>query len=681
MRSVFNVIVISLVLAAGALAQDAGEATKLSEGLIFSVNRVPERPFETSRAVRVITREEIWRKNATSLSDILTDEPGFFKYRTSAAGASPVVRGMVGRQIMVLIDGVKVNNAIAADAPNIDLIDVNQIERIEIVRGVVSVLGTEALGGVINIITRKGAGSGVSGSIGMQYSSAAEAFTTTAQVQGANEKFRWTTGATLQEFGELRGPEGIGTQSFTDYGQRMAHLSGDYFVSSDKTLSFSYRGAEQSDVRSNGALVNGTSLMNETAPVRLQLATLAYQDLTDRGWMSSLRVTGYANHQDNGTRTIARTSPNRRTTLIDEVSLVGLNTELGSFFGSHHLVYGVDLSRDVLHSTGEDFDISSGAATPRRGRYTDDARYETAGIYLQDDFSLTKWVTATAGIRYGVFSTSGTETLPVVGEVDLDDTKSDFTGALNVVFHATPHLNIVASAMRGFRAPNLRDISRFSTSATAIELPATGAEAERMNSYEAGVKYDHALFSGSIFYFRNDLSNMLIVGPSAFNGLPFVDANGNGVRDAGELNVNRNRNLGEARLDGFEADVRVTPRPWLSVAANYTEVDGSVESAADAALIQRVPPPYGAASIRVSPSWRMAPWAELVYGFNRSFESNGTVLTPASKDVKLRMGLTPLHWLRLAVSGENLTDDRYLPRFTSTYHAGRRVVVTTELRF
>lgn len=337
MRSLFNVLVISLLLAGTVAAQNA-DATKLSEGLIFSVSRAPERPFETPRAVRVITREEIWRKNATSLSDVLSDEPGFLKYRTSAAAASPLLRGMLGRQIMVLIDGAKVNNSIAGDTPNLDLIDVNQIERIEIVRGVVSVLGTESLGGVINIITRRGAGPRVGGSVALQYSSAAEAFSTSMQVQGASEKFRWTTGATVQQFGEVRGAGDVGVQRFTDYDQRMAHLSADYFVSSDKTLSFSYRGADQSDVRSNGSLVSGSTLVNEATPIRMHLATFAYQDLTDRGWTESLRVTGYLNQQDNGTRTISRNTPNRSTTLVDEVQLLGLNTELGSFLGNHHLV-------------------------------------------------------------------------------------------------------------------------------------------------------------------------------------------------------------------------------------------------------------------------------------------------------------------------------------------------------
>jgi len=685
MRTVVRFIVITMLLTGTALAQSEGgtaaEATKLSEGLIFSVSRVPERPFETARAVRVITREEIWRKNATSLSDILSDEPGFLKYRTSAAGASPLLRGMVGRQIMLLIDGVKVNNTIAGDTPNMDLVDVSQIERIEIVRGVVSVLGTESLGGVINVITRKGSGPAIGGSVALQYSSAAEAFSTAMQLQGSGDRYRWNAGANVQQFGDVRGGGNVGVQPFTGYDQRAAHLAADYFLSSDKTISVSYRGVEQEDVRSNGSLASGSSLVNASTPVRLQLGTIAYQDLTDRGWTESLRVTAYVNQQDNGTETISRSTPTRRTTLVDEVGLFGLNTELGSFVGNHHLVYGVDFTNDSLRSVGEDRDEVTGAVTPRRGRYTNDALYRTLGVYLQDQFSLTKWVTATAGIRYGIFETEGTETLPVIGEVDLDQQKSDFTGALNVVFHATPNVNVVLNTMRGFRAPNLRDISRFSLSSSTIEVPATSAEAERMNSYELGVKYENSFLSGSAFYFRNEFSNMLITGDSTYNGLSFIDANRNGIRDAGEPAVRRNNNLGEARLDGWEADIRVTPRPWLSLAANYTQVDGHVSSVADAALIQRVPPPYGAASVRLTPSWRMAPWAELVYGFNRSFETDGTVLTPATKDVKLRLGFTPLDWLRVAVSGENVTDEAYIPRFTSTYHAGRRVVLTTEIRF
>lgn len=685
MRSVAKLIVITLLLTGNAVAQTAGgssaEATKLSEGLIFSVSRVPERPFETARAVRVITREEIWRKNATSLSDILSDEPGFLKYRTSAAAASPLLRGMLGRQIMLLVDGVKVNNTIAGDTPNMDLIDVSQIERIEIVRGVVSVLGTESLGGVINVITRKGSGPAIGGSVTLQYSSAAEAFSTAMQLQGAGDRFRWTAGANVQQFGDVRGGGDIGVQPYTGYDQRAAHLSADYFLSSEKTVSISYRGVEQADVRSNSSLVSGSSLVNASTPVNLQLGSVSYQDLTDRGWTESLRVTAYVNRQDNGTEQISRSTPNRRTTLVDEVGLYGLNTELGSFAGNHHLVYGVDFTSESLTSTGEDRDETTGAVTARRGRYTNDAQYRTLGVYLQDQFALTKWLTATAGIRYGIFETEGTETLPVIGEVDLDQQKSDFTGALNLVFHATPTLNIVGNAMRGFRAPNLRDISRFSLSSSTIEIPATSAEAERMNSYELGVKYENSFLSGSAFYFRNEFSNMLITGNSTFNGLSFIDSNRNGIRDAGEPAVRRNNNLGEARMDGWEADVRVTPRSWLSLAANYTKVDGSVSSAADAALIQRIPPPYGAASVRLTPSWRMAPWAELVYGFNRSFEADGVVLTPSTKDVKLRFGLTPLSWLRLAVSGENLTNEAYIPRFTSTYHAGRRVVATTEIRF
>jgi len=672
-----------LMLVSGGAHAQTTDTGKLSEGLIYSVNRTPERPFETSRAVEVITREEIWRKNATTLTDILDEEAGFLKYRTSNSAASPVLRGMVGRQVLVLIDGVKVNNALSGDTPNLDLVDISQIERIEIVRGVVSVLGTEALGGVINIITRKGTESNhaVGLSVGAQYVSGSDTFSTPVRVYQQNGKYRWTAGVNLQQFGESRGGKGVGTQPYTDYEQRAADVSFDYFASADKTLSFAYRTSAQEDAKNNSSIVSGTSLESVTTPNTLTLASLAYQDLTDRGWTQSIRLTGYLNDQDNGTVEVRRVTPDRETSFLDEDRMFGLNLELGSFLGRHHLVYGVDLTSETIDSTTSDRTLSTNTVTSRRGRFTDDAEYSSAGIYLQDHFSITQRFTATAGVRYGIFRSQGSETLPIVGAVDLAGSESDVTGALNLTYHATPSLNIIANVMRGFRAANLRDISRFSSSATNVEIPATDAAAERVMSYEAGLKFDRGMFSGSAFFFRNNLSNLLIVTNSTFRGLPFIDANGNGVRDTGEPAVRENRNQGDAVIDGYELEARVTPRAWLSIFANYTASEGQSDDAVPATLLQRVPPPAGAAGVRVTSGGRWSPWGELVFSFNKPYTLDGVELTPASDEISLRTGFTPTNWLRLAVSGENLTDERYIPRFTATAHPGRRVVVTTEFRF
>src|SRR3954452_16940227 len=154
------IVVFLLGMSVSAFAGDDKEATarELSEGLIYSVDRVPERAFDTARAVEVITVREVWRKSGMSLAEVLQHEAGVSVINYDAPGGVPIVRGLHGKQVLVLIDGVKVNDTMwrSASKDYLGIVDLSQIERIEIVRGVVSVLGTESLGGVINIITRKG---------------------------------------------------------------------------------------------------------------------------------------------------------------------------------------------------------------------------------------------------------------------------------------------------------------------------------------------------------------------------------------------------------------------------------------------------------------------------------------------------------------------------------------------
>lgn len=678
-------ILILICSAAAALAQSQpADTSKLSEDLIYSVNRTPERPFETARAVEVITIDDIWRKNGMTLSDVLIDEPGLIKYRASQSTGTPLIRGLVGSQVLVLVDGVKLNNSLAGTITNLDMIDLSQVERIEIVRGVVSVLGTESLGGVINIITRKGAPAGTSlgGTLGFRYSSTDSAFSAPVEVYGRGDHYRFAAGGNVLRFGDVRGGGNVGTQPFTSYESKAGHLSAQYLMSSDKTLGVSYQMLQQNDVKSAISLSTKSSSFNLQTPLRTQLGNVSYQDLTTRGFVQSLKATAYWNQQESGTRDVRTITPTVQTDLRDRDRLFGLNLELGSFFGkSHHLVYGADYTTETIDSIGTVTNLTTDVVTGRRGRYTDQAQYQSLGVYLQDHFDIGDRLTTTAGLRYGSFHTSGLETLPVVGSVDLDSKKSDVTGALNLVFHATPHLNLIANAMRGYRAPNLQDISRFSVSTTTIEIPAVAAEAEKITSYEGGVKYENSFLSGSAFYFRNKLSNLLLVTSSLFQGLPYVDSNHNGKKDAGELSVRQNTNIGTANLHGWEADVKVHPTPWLTVWANYSNDKAMTDDVQQAALVQRVPPPFGSAGLRLVSNNGWKPWGELVYTMTRSFTSGGVVLSPAFREYKVRMGASLTERLRVSAAVENLTDFKYASRFSSVYWPGRRLLLATQYRF
>jgi vitamin B12 transporter len=122
-------------------------------------------PLDVSRAgsaIDVLSHEEIERLGATSVRDVLQSVPGLYAHDGGGVGAltSATLRGSNPGQTLVLIDGVRVGNPTATDgAFDFGNFAITDIERIEVLRGPQSALyGSDAMGGVIQIITRKGEG-------------------------------------------------------------------------------------------------------------------------------------------------------------------------------------------------------------------------------------------------------------------------------------------------------------------------------------------------------------------------------------------------------------------------------------------------------------------------------------------------------------------------------------------
>jgi len=128
--------------------------------VIVTATRTAQTVDETLASVTVITRQDIERRQAQSVVEALRGTPGLTVTNQGGPGKASAVflRGTESDHVLVLIDGVKVGGTTAAGIPWHDL-PVDQIERIEVVRGPRSSLyGSEAIGGVIQIFTRKGGG-------------------------------------------------------------------------------------------------------------------------------------------------------------------------------------------------------------------------------------------------------------------------------------------------------------------------------------------------------------------------------------------------------------------------------------------------------------------------------------------------------------------------------------------
>ena len=133
------------------------------EPVIVTATVAPTPLDRTTAPVTVISREQIAAQQATSVTELLRQVPGVHIDQAGARGgiSSVYVRGSDPNFTVVLIDGVKVNDPTNSRGGSFDFstLSTDNIERIEIVRGPLSaVYGSDALGGVINIITRRGTG-------------------------------------------------------------------------------------------------------------------------------------------------------------------------------------------------------------------------------------------------------------------------------------------------------------------------------------------------------------------------------------------------------------------------------------------------------------------------------------------------------------------------------------------
>ena len=143
---------------------DTGPAP--GDQIIVSGSRAPISAGDIGSAVTILTREDIERRQARYVSDLLRAVPGFAVSHTGVVGSQTQVRvrGSEANHVLVLIDGVRANDPATGDEFRWEYLSTGNVERVEIVRGPQSALwGSDAIGGVVHIITRSGRDSGVNG--------------------------------------------------------------------------------------------------------------------------------------------------------------------------------------------------------------------------------------------------------------------------------------------------------------------------------------------------------------------------------------------------------------------------------------------------------------------------------------------------------------------------------------
>ena len=156
----FGSLFLSLAMPAGAQSQNERQGDSARDAVVVTASRLEQQLTDAIPHTTVITRKDIRESQAVDLPTLLRREAGFEFVQTGGIGnvTSIFMRGGDGRQVLVLIDGVRAGSA-TLGTTQIEGVMLNQVERVEVVRGNVSALyGAGAIGGVIQIFTRQGRG-------------------------------------------------------------------------------------------------------------------------------------------------------------------------------------------------------------------------------------------------------------------------------------------------------------------------------------------------------------------------------------------------------------------------------------------------------------------------------------------------------------------------------------------
>ena len=499
----------------GALAEETVSATM--KPVVVTATKTEHSLGETTADVSVVTREQIEKMPANNVLDVMRTMPGVTVdsarsfYGTSTQN-KVIIRGMggddVNGRVLVLMDGLPVMTA-GNNIFNWDTISLDTVERIEVVRGPASALyGSSAMGGVINIVTRKQREEGIRTDLQAAYGSY-----NTLQTELSNRirKGRFTSVVT----GSYNRTDGhradMGFEQYGGYAKLGYELSRAWTLSGDVNLTHFNA--------SNPGEVTAPLIDNDSRITRGR-ASAALANRYDRTSGALSLFYNWGRHKIDDGYAAGSEPLDYRFNSRDR--MLGVSWyQSAQLFAGNRLTVGFD----YFHFGGESWNrFLDGHEEPQ----VDKTQDEVAG-YVDFRQSLGTWLTLDAGLRVDRHSHVGTEWVPQAG----------------VSFHLPRSAEIKLSAGKGFRYPTIRELYMFRPANPDLRP-------ERLWSYELSLS--QRLWEGQLSY---GVNLFYIDGENLILRMPV---------DGRQMNVN----TGRIENAGVEAEIAYRISAAWSVDANYS---------------------------------------------------------------------------------------------------------------
>jgi len=705
--------------------------------IVLSANRHEEKKIDVPYSIDVIKQKDIEFGNQPTSADVLQNTGSVFVQKSQLGGGSPVLRGFEANKVLIVVDGVRMNNAIyrGGHLQDVIMLDANMLERTEVIFGPASTIyGSDALGGVMHFFTKNAMFSNsdtmlVKANAMVRYASVNNEYTGHLDFNLGWKNFASITNITYSNFGDLRS----GTVSLAEsskrwdrnyYAKRFGER--DSMVENKDNNLQAGSGYTQYNIMQRFNIKTGTFMLHnlnfqytsssninrydrlsEYSGSKLKFAEWYYGPQTrlfagytfthNRRTIISDDVKIIAAYQKiDQDRISRRFQNNNRETQNEDVTVVSLNIDAFKRINKHELRYGIELTSNDVKSTANKLNIVTGSVSPGATRYADGGNtMSTFGIYISHSWDVNENFVITDGIRFTAntleskFKDTTFFKFPFAAA---KQNNSAVTGNLGFTWKSENDYKISLLANTGFRTPNIDDMSKVFESAGGILIvPNAEIRPEYATNFELGVskifekkyKFD---FSG----FYTLMKDALVLGDYKLNGQDSIMFNGTKNR------IQAAQNRDQAYVYGFSAGVQLDFSEHISFKSmiNYT-YGRYIDMKQDTVVpLDHIPPVFGQSSLIYKAKNTDAEFFVRYNGRKNSvdYSSSGednkqysadpiNGMMPAWFTLNVRAGYSFTKNFRINAACENITDNRYRVFGSGINAPGRNFIVSLRYKF
>ncbi|HED3065767.1 TPA: TonB-dependent receptor [Kluyvera ascorbata] len=530
-RGSFALSALSLFVASAASASTSSSTpnkTNKEETLVVTANRSESSLWESPATIQVIDHQTLQNSTSTSIADDLQDIPGVEITDNALAGRKQIrIRGEASSRVLILIDGQEVTYQRAGQNYGGGLlIDESSLERIEVVKGPYSVLyGSQAIGGVVNFITKKGGDKPLAGTVKAVYNSATAGWEESAAAWGSIGQFDYRINGSYSDQGDRDTPDGrLPNTNFRNNSQGVwlgYNLDNQHFgLSLDRYKLATQTYFEDPDGEYDAFSVKIPKLEREKIGLfydidvngdylkKIHLDT--YEQTIDRKFENEVATTQAIPFP------IQSLSVRNQTNTNDKQYTQGITLQSNfSLPANNSLVVGTQYKRDRVSQTSNGFTSQkslTGIVNSETQTYSyNESEQSTTSLFAQNDWRFADNWTWTLGARQywlsskltrgdGYSVTKGVTTDTSLAEQSAHD--NELVTATSLRYSGFDNIELRAAFAQGYVFPTLTQLFMQTAAGGGTTYGNPDLKAEHSNNYELGARYNGNLWmvDGAVYY-------------------------------------------------------------------------------------------------------------------------------------------------------------------------------------